>query len=109
MSEAETQTINGQDSGDARALVGNGAAPPAAPARQRLKIMPPIQLVGIGQIMQGAKAAFAAARDSFVDMGMEAAALKQDADDVTAQLRKHREDLHFEAKVGRNSTGGEGQ
>ena len=71
--------------------------------RQQLQALPPIQLEGIGKIMQGAKAAFAAARDSYVGMGVEAQGLKQDADDVTAQLRKHREDLRFEAKVGRNS------
>lgn len=72
---------------------------------QALTALPPIQLAGLGNIMQGAKRAFAAARDSYVTMGTEAAALKQDADDVTEQLRKHRTDLRFEAQVGRNSTG----
>lgn len=67
--------------------------------RQRVQVLPPIQIKGLAADVMTVKRGFADIREIVRDVNMTGAALKQDLLDVRDQLHKHREDIRFEAET----------
>lgn len=64
-----------------------------------------MEIKGLSQKVGDARKAINDARRASTDLGTAAAAFAADADEITTQIKKHHEDLKFEAETLGNSGG----
>ena len=67
--------------------------------RPQVEVLPPIQIKGLAADVMTVKRGFADIREVVRDVNLVSVALKQDLQDVKAQLQQHRQDIRFEAEA----------